>query len=85
MATLRSMLIDFLAGRATQPSDERIWIRDPLRHPSLARMDQRELGDLPMSGFARPGPVAVAASDAVLPAKPQHRLPPAGEKLRRAC
>ena len=26
------------------------WSRDPLRHPDIARMDARELGDLPFPG-----------------------------------
>lgn len=26
------------------------WGRDPLRHPDIARMDTRELGDLPFPG-----------------------------------
>ncbi|MBX3569056.1 MAG: hypothetical protein KF914_13425 [Rhizobiaceae bacterium] len=34
------------------------WVRDPLSHPDLASMSQRELGDLPMR---RP---ALAGSDA---------------------
>jgi hypothetical protein len=35
------------------PADEEIdtaWVRDPLRHPDIARMDARELGDLPFPG-----------------------------------
>ena len=37
-------------------SCERIlcWIRDPLTHPEIERMDERERGDLPFnSGFRR--------------------------------
>ncbi|MBT1155504.1 hypothetical protein J1C56_07845 [Aminobacter anthyllidis] len=34
------------------------WLRDPLSHPDIERMDARELGDLPLgSGFARALPV----------------------------
>lgn len=27
------------------------WLRDPLQHPDLARMDERELADLPFPGW----------------------------------
>lgn len=34
------------------------WLRDPLSHPDIERMDARELGDLPMSrGLGRVSPV----------------------------
>lgn len=29
------------------------WLRDPLSHPDIERMDARELGDLPMSRGSR--------------------------------
>ncbi|PWK68220.1 hypothetical protein [Aminobacter sp. AP02] len=34
------------------------WMRDPLSHPDIERMDARELGDLPLNpGFRRAAPV----------------------------
>ncbi|WP_104667738.1 hypothetical protein [Ensifer adhaerens] len=30
------------------------WARDPLMHPDLERMDERELGDLPFPGWPWP-------------------------------
>lgn len=30
------------------------WLRDPLRHPDLARMEERELADLPFPGWPWP-------------------------------
>ncbi|WP_395447753.1 hypothetical protein ACHMW7_22955 [Aminobacter sp. UC22_36] len=30
------------------------WLRDPLSHPDIARMDARELGDLPLGRGFRP-------------------------------
>ncbi|MCA1403456.1 hypothetical protein I6F26_02415 [Ensifer sp. IC3342] len=30
------------------------WQRDPLQHPDLARMDERELADLPFPGWPWP-------------------------------
>lgn len=30
------------------------WLRDPLSHPDIARMDERELGDLPLGRGFRP-------------------------------
>lgn len=33
------------------------WIRDPLAHPEIERMDERARGDLPFNtGFRRPPP-----------------------------
>jgi hypothetical protein len=34
-------------GQPAAPRQEAGWRRDPLSHPALARMTQRELGDLP--------------------------------------
>ncbi|WP_457586470.1 hypothetical protein [Ensifer canadensis] len=41
------------------PTDRRqdallFWARDPLQHPDLERMDERELGDLPFPGWPWP-------------------------------
>lgn len=47
-------ILDQLLPRSA-PADEdagTAWVLDPLRHPDIARMDARELGDLPF-----PGPV----------------------------
>ncbi|MDR7222416.1 hypothetical protein [Aminobacter aminovorans] len=30
------------------------WLRDPLSHPDIARMDERELADLPLGRGFRP-------------------------------
>ncbi len=30
------------------------WLRDPLQHPDLARMEERELADLPFPGWPWP-------------------------------
>ncbi|RVM11469.1 hypothetical protein CN116_10620 [Sinorhizobium meliloti] len=30
------------------------WMRDPLQHPDLSRMDERELADLPFPGWPWP-------------------------------
>ncbi|WEZ84069.1 hypothetical protein P6U16_04975 [Rhizobium sp. 32-5/1] len=84
MATVVSMLRN-LVTKMTQTSDDAGWISDPLRHPDLARMDQRALGDLPMPGFARPRPVATTSSATVLPMQPQAKTPPTGERLLTAC
>ncbi|PST26409.1 hypothetical protein C7U60_05175 [Mesorhizobium plurifarium] len=34
------------------------WMRDPLQHPDLSRMDERELADLPFPGWPWPRPAA---------------------------
>lgn len=57
-----SSLTTLLQGRHdNQGSDnERFlaWLRDPLSHPDIERMDARELGDLPLGrGFRRALPV----------------------------
>ena len=31
------------------------WLRDPLSHPAIERMSERELGDLPFAGYGRHG------------------------------
>lgn len=41
------------------------WVRDPLRHPDLERMDGRELGDLPFPGW--PLPKAVGCNGDCVP------------------
>jgi hypothetical protein len=84
MATLVSMLRNLLPKLA-QTTDDDGWIRDPLLHPDLARMDQRALGDLPMPGFARPRPIATNSSATVLPIQLQATTTPTGERLRTAC
>ncbi|HEV7319555.1 MAG TPA: hypothetical protein VGO04_13225 [Ensifer sp.] len=42
------------------------WVRDPLQHPDLERMDGRELGDLPFPGW--PWPRTCERAGDVLPA-----------------
>ncbi|WP_331373671.1 hypothetical protein [Sinorhizobium chiapasense] len=46
-------------NRAASTSSDRTetslkWQRDPLQHPDLARMDERELADLPFPGWPWP-------------------------------
>ena len=38
------------------------WLRDPLAHPDLAVMSERELADLPFSRASRQAPPPAAAS-----------------------
>ena len=40
------------AGRPVGAGVVPEWIRDPLAHPDLDAMSERELADLPFSGFA---------------------------------
>lgn len=41
-----------LSGSAAADEDrDAAWVRDVLRHPDIARMDARELGDLPFPGL----------------------------------
>ena len=84
MATVVSMLRNLLNGMA-QTSNDCGWLRDPLRHPDLADMDQRALGDLPMPGFARPQPIAAASAATGMPIQPQAKTTAKGERLRTAC
>ncbi|MGF7008587.1 hypothetical protein [Aminobacter sp. BE322] len=56
-----SMLAGLVAGRveAGGSDSERVlaWVRDPLAHPDIERMDERELADLPFNrGFRRSVP-----------------------------
>jgi len=44
--------------RAEPRSDERAWRADPLSHPAIARMNARELADLPLSAEPRRRPGA---------------------------
>ncbi len=86
MGTIRSMLKNLLHGMASQGvAVDADWINDPLRHPELARMDLRELGDLPMPGFARPAHGVKTFPPTVLPLQPQGRTTTAGQGLRTAC
>ncbi|WP_026612810.1 hypothetical protein [Ensifer aridi] len=39
------------------------WLRDPLRHPDLARMDERALADLPFPRMAMARAAASGACD----------------------
>ncbi|WP_349433352.1 hypothetical protein [Pararhizobium sp. A13] len=46
-------ILDQLLPRSSPVGDtDTAWISDPLRHPDIARMDARELGDLPFPGPA---------------------------------
>ena len=46
----------FRSGTASAPSasQPQCWIRDPLSHPDIARMDARALADLPFALFPAP-------------------------------
>jgi hypothetical protein len=39
------------------------WLRDPLQHPDLARMAERELADLPFPGWPWPRAAAINTCD----------------------
>lgn len=53
MLKIFSILDTLLPRSAPAHQDtDAAWVSDPLRHPDIARMDARELGDLPF-----PGPV----------------------------
>ncbi len=50
-----SKLFSILDQLRSLPADEdtkAAWVSDPLRHPDIARMDARQLGDLPFPGPA---------------------------------
>ncbi|SOC35356.1 hypothetical protein SAMN05892877_101315 [Rhizobium subbaraonis] len=40
------------------------WIRDPLSHPDIAAMDERQRADLPFQGVARTRPLGGKAAQA---------------------
>ena len=46
----------FRSGTASAPSasQPQRWVRDPLSHPDIARMDARALADLPFALFPAP-------------------------------
>ena len=53
-----------LSTAADRPEDRQLrleWFRDPLAHPDLHAMSERELADLPFSRGSRAAPVAAAA------------------------
>lgn len=50
-------ILDQLRSRPADEEAKAAWVSDPLRHPDIARMDARQLGDLPF-----PGPAIRAAS-----------------------
>lgn len=53
MTKIFSMLDQLLPHAAHDGEDAAdAWINDLLRHPDIARMDARELGDLPFPGGA---------------------------------
>lgn len=61
MLKIFSRLDQLLPRSAPADQDtDTAWVSDPLRHPDIARMDARELGDLPF-----PSPVV----------RMMHRLP----------
>lgn len=51
MLKIFSRLGQLLPGSAAADEDtDTAWVCDVLRHPDIARMDARELGDLPFPG-----------------------------------
>ncbi len=55
LSTVLQRLAALLArGRAGHDDDPAAQGRDPLRHPALARMDLRQLADLPLSAKVPP-------------------------------
>jgi hypothetical protein len=53
MLKIFSSVGQLLSGSAAADEDtDTAWICDLLRHPDIARMDARELGDLPFPGPA---------------------------------
>ncbi|WP_234818613.1 hypothetical protein [Sinorhizobium fredii] len=60
-------LFSILKLAATQHGDQAetsaAWSRDPLQHPDLARMAERELADLPFPGWPSPRTIASKACD----------------------
>ena len=54
MVTIISMLKIFAAGYTRQRPDGDVnWVADPLSHPVLDTMSERELGDMPFRLTAR--------------------------------
>ncbi|MBP1859655.1 hypothetical protein [Rhizobium herbae] len=52
MLKIFSILNQLLPAPAADDDTDANWGRDLLRHPDIARMDARELGDLPFPGRA---------------------------------
>lgn len=53
-SSLHALLFAPSSGPETERERCLGWMRDPLSHPDIERMDARELGDLPFSpGFRR--------------------------------
>jgi hypothetical protein len=49
------------ADRADEGQSRLEWLRDPLAHPDLDAMSERELADLPFSRGQRTAPTSLAA------------------------
>ncbi|OAP40779.1 hypothetical protein AU381_02450 [Sinorhizobium glycinis] len=60
MPKLFSILKLIAPQRDHQAEAPAAWLRDPLQHPDLARMAERELADLPFPGW--PWPRATASN-----------------------
>lgn len=64
---MKKFFIPRLGRRASRPLDAETvaaWQRDPLSHPALSVMGERELADLPLGRprFAAPGCTAAASA-----------------------
>ena len=54
MSKLFSILKRAATKRDQDTEASSAWLRDPLQHPDLARMAERELADLPFPGWPWP-------------------------------
>ncbi|OCP07164.1 MULTISPECIES: hypothetical protein [unclassified Ensifer] len=54
MLKFLSILTSYRASDDRMHDAPLAWARDPLQHPDLERMDERELGDLPFPGWPWP-------------------------------
>lgn len=48
----RYSLAKSVNGKAAVVAEHEIYLRDPLRHPDIARMSEREKADLPFDPYA---------------------------------
>ncbi|AFL49279.1 hypothetical protein ABIE78_004951 [Sinorhizobium fredii] len=63
MSKLFSILKLAANRRDHQAEASAVWLRDPLQHPDLARMAERELADLPFPGWPWPRATAINTCD----------------------
>ena len=63
MTKLFSILKLIASSRDDHDEASAAWSRDPLQHPDLARMAERELADLPFPGWPWPRANAIGTCD----------------------